>query len=30
VLDFRRDTLAEMLADLDVVAQDIRPAVDAA
>ena len=30
VLDFRRDTLAEMLDDLDAVARDIRPAVDAA
>ena len=30
VLDFRRDTLDEMLEDLDVVAREIRPAVDAA
>jgi alkanesulfonate monooxygenase SsuD/methylene tetrahydromethanopterin reductase-like flavin-dependent oxidoreductase (luciferase family) len=30
VLDFRRDTLGEMLEGLDVVAQDIRPAVEAA
>ena len=28
VLDFRRDTLAEMLAALDLVATEIRPAVD--
>jgi alkanesulfonate monooxygenase SsuD/methylene tetrahydromethanopterin reductase-like flavin-dependent oxidoreductase (luciferase family) len=28
VLDFRRDTLAEMLAALDMVATEIRPAVD--
>ena len=30
MLDFRRDTLAEMLDHLDVVAREIRPAVDAA
>jgi probable F420-dependent oxidoreductase len=30
VLDFRRDTLAEMLEGLEVVAREIRPAVDAA
>ena len=28
VLDFRRDTLAEMLDALDMVATEIRPAVD--
>ncbi len=30
MLDFRRDTLAEMLEGLDVVTREIRPAVDAA
>ncbi len=30
MLDFRRDTLAEMLESLDLVARDIRPAVDRA
>jgi probable F420-dependent oxidoreductase len=30
VLDFRRDTIAEMLAILDLVTRDIRPAVAAA
>ena len=30
MLDFRRDTLGEMLEGLDVVAREIRPAVDAA
>jgi hypothetical protein len=30
VLDFRRDTLGEMLESLDVVAREIRPAVDTA
>lgn len=30
MLDFRRDTLGEMLENLDVVASEIRPAVDAA
>ena len=30
MLDFRRDTLGEMLEALDVVARDIRPAVDRA
>jgi alkanesulfonate monooxygenase SsuD/methylene tetrahydromethanopterin reductase-like flavin-dependent oxidoreductase (luciferase family) len=30
MLDFRRDTLAEMLEGLDLVARDIRPAVDRA
>jgi probable F420-dependent oxidoreductase len=30
VLDFRRDTLAEMLEALDLVAREVRPAVDAA
>ena len=30
MLDFRRDTLAEMLESLEVVATDIRPAVDRA
>jgi hypothetical protein len=29
-LDFRRDSLAEMLEGLDVVATEIRPAVDRA
>jgi hypothetical protein len=28
VLDFRRDTLTEMLVALDMVATEIRPAVD--
>ncbi len=30
MLDFRRDTLGEMLESLDLVAHDIRPAVDGA
>ena len=30
MLDFRRDTLDEMLESLDLVAKEIRPAVDAA
>ena len=30
MLDFRRDTLAEMLENLDLVAREIRPAVDRA
>jgi len=30
VLDFRRDTLDEMLSDLEIVTQEIRPAVDRA
>jgi hypothetical protein len=29
-LDFRRDSLAEMLEGLDVVTSEIRPAVNAA
>ena len=30
VLDFRQDTLGEMIEMLDLVARDIRPAVDRA
>jgi alkanesulfonate monooxygenase SsuD/methylene tetrahydromethanopterin reductase-like flavin-dependent oxidoreductase (luciferase family) len=30
VLDFRRDTLDEMLADLEIVTSEVRPAVDRA
>jgi hypothetical protein len=30
LLDFRRDTLDEMLDDLDAVATEVRPAVDRA
>ena len=30
MLDFRRDTLGEILESLDLVAKEIRPAVDAA